>query len=118
MILGENAADLGRSAVFVVGGGLYDDRHPARTVTLVNDLFVVGSIEALARPALDRALNVVVGHALGASGLDRAAQARIPGRISSAAPGRDRDFLRKLAKELTALRVDRSLETLYLRPFT
>jgi hypothetical protein len=68
--------------------------------------------------ALDRAIDVVVRHALRAGRLDGAAQARISGRIPAARFRRNRDLFGKLAEKIPALGVDRALEPFHLGPLT
>src|SRR5438477_3246779 len=114
MILRKNAAHFRGRAVLVVGGGFNNDRSAARTIAFVNNLFETGGLDALAGATFDRALNVVVRHTLGARCLDRAPKAWIAVGISTAGFRSDGDFLRELAKDLAAFRVDRAFETLDL----
>src|SRR5581483_1843329 len=117
MILRENAAQLRRGAVAIIGRGFDDDGDASGSVALVNNFFQRGGIAAFAGAALDRALDVVVRHALTARGLDRATQTRIRVGIAAADLGRDCNFFCELAENLAALGVNRALEALYLRPF-
>ena len=80
--LGEDGAHLRDGARRVVGGGFDDDRDAVRRVTLVDDLFVGGRV--LAGGALDRRLDLVLGHVEVAAVLHRAAQRRIGIRIGAA----------------------------------
>src|SRR5690606_27049532 len=56
-VLFEGVLDVGRGALAVVGQGLNDDRHAARRVTLVHQLFGIGARQ-FARAAFDGAVNV------------------------------------------------------------
>src|SRR2546428_12288222 len=116
MILAEDAPNLGGGAVLIVGRDFDNDRHPARRIALVNDLIEVLRLVPLAGAALDRALDVIVRHALRTRRLDGAAQAQIAIGIAPAGFRCDGDFLRQFAENLAAFRVDRAFETLDLRP--
>ncbi len=78
----ERGAHVGGGAVAVVGEHLDDDRHPARPIALVADLLVSVGVAALG--FLDRALDVVLGHVLGARGQNGGAQPRVHVRIGDA----------------------------------
>ena len=102
-MLGEDRADRAAGAVAVVGKRLDDHRHATRPVALVADRFVVVGVAA--RRLLDRALDVVLGHVLGARGLNGEAQARVHVRVGQPCLGRNRDLARELGKQLGARRV-------------
>ena len=74
-VLREDRADRAAGAVAVVGQRLDDDGDAARAVALVADRLVVLGVAA--GGLLDGALDVVLGHVLGARGLDGEAQARV-----------------------------------------
>src|SRR5690606_3764549 len=74
----------------------------------VTDLLVARALE-LAGAALDRALDVVLRHALRLRLLDRETQAGIRCRIAAAAAGPDRDLSSELRAALAALSVLRAL---------
>src|SRR6202040_3595634 len=93
VVLGEDASDLGGGAVFVIGGRLHNYRHATRAVTFVNNLIKMRGFVSFAGAAFDRALDVIVRHALCTRRLDRAAQPRIGARIATAALCGDRYFL-------------------------
>jgi hypothetical protein len=114
---GKDAADFSGGAVFVVGGRFHNHGHATWPITFVNNLLKMRGLVVFAGAALDRALDVVVRHALSTRRLDRAAQPRIGVWIATATFCSDRDFLRQLAKNLPAFGVNRALEPLYLRPF-
>src|SRR6266436_6739325 len=118
IILAKDASNLCGCSVLIVGCGFDDHGDTARRIALVNDLIEVLRLVALARATFDCALNVIVRHALRACHLDRTAQTRVPARIATTCFRGDGDFLRQLAEDLAAFRVDRAFETLDLRPFT
>ena len=74
-------------------------------------------IGALAGAAFDRALDVVVRHALRAGRLDHAAEPGIARRIAATDLRRDADLLRELAEDRAAFDVERAFEALNLGPF-
>src|SRR5690606_33116821 len=82
---------------------------------LVRDLLVVHPLQ-LARPLLDRALDVVLGHRGVLRGVDRRAESRVTGRIATPLLGGDRDFPNELGEQRTALRIGRGLVVLDLFP--
>jgi hypothetical protein len=96
--LGEGRAHLAGRAIAVVGQHLDDDGDAARSVALVADLVV--ALGVAAGCLLDRAVDVVLGHVLGARGEHRRAQARIHGGVGQAELGGDGDFTRELAEQL------------------
>src|SRR5690606_4946971 len=71
------------------------------------DLLVADALE-LAGAALDRAVPVVLRHALRLRLVDGEPQPRIRGRITAARAGRDRDLADQLREDLAALRVLRA----------
>ena len=89
-MLAEAGAHGARGAVAVVGQRLDDHRDAAGAVALVADLVVVLGVAALA--ALDRPLDVVLGHVGGLGRLDRGAQARVERRVGQPALGRHLDL--------------------------
>src|SRR6266576_6036771 len=118
MILAKDAPNLGSGAVLIVGRDFDNDRHPARRIALVNDLIEVLRLVPLAGAALDRALDIIIRHALRTRRLDGAAQAQIAIGIAPAGFRSDGDFLRQFAEDLAAFGIDRAFETLDLRPLT
>src|ERR1043166_3013540 len=114
-VLAEDAADLCGGAILVVGRRFDDQGDSAGPIALVHDLLNLRRVDALTGAAFDRALDVIVGHALRARCLDGAAQSRVAVRIAATALGGNADFLRQLAKNLTALGVDRAFKSLDLR---
>src|SRR4030095_6738994 len=117
MILAKDTANLGGRSVLIVGRSFNDHCHTAWRITLVNDLIEMLRVIALAGAAFDCALDIIVRHALGPRRLDRAPQTRSALGIATAGFSGDGDFLRQLAEDLAAFRVDRAFETLDLRPF-
>ena len=100
---GEGRAHFAGGAVAVIGQDLDDHRDAARPVAFVADLLVALAIAA--GGLLDRALDIVLRHVLGAGGNDGGAQAWIHHRIGQAELGRDGDFARELAEQLGLHRV-------------
>src|SRR5260370_11859938 len=109
-------ASLWGGAVFVGGGSLDDNRDAAGTIAFVDNLFEIDRFDALAGPAFNGAINIVVRHTLRASRLNCAAKTRVSVRIAAAGFCGDGDLLGKLAEDLTAFCVDCAFETLDLRP--
>jgi len=72
----------------------------------------------LAGPALDRALDRVLGHVVGQGLVDRQAQARVAAEIRAAHLGRDRDLADEFGKQLAALGILAFLAVLNIGPFT
>ena len=105
--LGEVGADVGGRAVAVVGHRLDDDGRASGPVALVADLVVI--LRIAAGRLVDGALDVVLGHVLGAGGEDRGAQARVHVGIGHAHLGRDGDFAGELGEHLGAHRVHLAL---------
>src|SRR5690606_28505206 len=66
-VLAERVSHLGYGAGPIVGHAVDDHRGAADTVTFVANFFVIGIVRT-ARAALDRALDVVLGH-VGIGGL-------------------------------------------------
>src|SRR5690606_40322258 len=73
-------------------------------VALVTHFLVARALE-LARAALDRALHVVLGHALRFRFLEREAQTRIRSGIAASGAGSDRDLADQFREDLAALGV-------------
>src|SRR5919112_4748339 len=115
-VAGHRRADLHGRPVLVVGQALDEDGDPAGRVALVGDGLVVHAAGLGARPALDRAVDVVVGHRRLLRLLDGVEQRRVAGGVTAARAGRDLDVLDELGEELAALGVDRGLLVLRRRP--
>src|SRR3989442_1333409 len=83
---------------------LDQDRHAARAVALVEDLF---ERAAVARPggAVDRALDVVLGHADGPGFLDGHAQTEVRLGIPATLPCGEHDVARRPSERLSFLSV-------------
>src|SRR6266568_4111321 len=96
----ERGAHVGRGPVAVVGEHLDDDRHAAGPIALVADLLVSVGVAALG--LLDRALDVVLGHVLGAGGQDGGAQPRVHVRIGHPELRRHGDLACELREQLGA----------------
>jgi hypothetical protein len=63
-------ANLGDGARWVVGHGIDEEGHAARTVSLVRDFLILDALE-LARAFLDGSLDVLLGHRRLFGGVDR-----------------------------------------------
>src|SRR5262249_18316978 len=74
---GEDRTYLARRAIAIVGQGLDDEADAACAESLVANLLVIRAASLLA--LLDRALDIVLWHVLGARRLDRASEPRIHG---------------------------------------
>src|SRR5205085_10923807 len=85
-------------------------------VTLVNDVLIIHAFQ-LARALLDRALDVFLGHRVGARRVDGGAESRVAARVAAAVFGGDRYFTDDLREQGTALRVSGRLVVLDLLPF-
>ena len=105
--LGEIGADVGGGAVAVVGHRLDDQRDAAGAVALVADLIVI--IALAADRLVDGALDIVLGHVLGAGRQNGRAQARVHGRVGHPHLRRHRDFAGELGEHLRANRVHPAL---------
>src|SRR5690606_28957283 len=97
-ILGEIGAHIGGGAVAVVGQRLNDDGDAARAIALIADLVVILAVGA--RCLLVGAVDIVLGHGLGAGIGHGQAQPGIEGGIGLAHLGGDGDFARPLGKDL------------------
>ena len=98
--LGEIGAHLARRAVAVVGQRLDDERDAAGHAALVAHLVVI--LAFAARRLLDGAVDIVLGHVLGARGLHGETQARVHRGVGHTHLGGDGDFTRELAEDLGA----------------
>src|SRR6185295_17481723 len=78
----ENLADLRRCAIAIVSHDLAEDGCATRAVALVEHFLHLAAGD-LARAALDRPLNIVLGHADGFGVVDRVPQAEIGVRIAA-----------------------------------
>ena len=92
-------------SVSVVGQNIAHDGDAARSISFVEDLLHVPSGE-LARPFLDRSLNVVLGHPSGTGVGQWDPESCVGVRISSPEAGGDHQSLGDLAPELATLIVD------------
>ena len=104
-------------SVFVVRDCLNDYRNASRSRGFAHDFKKLG-IRTDAGCAGNRAINVVFRHAFCSGALHGGAQARVGIRVGTSLARRNRDFFHKLAEQLSALGVSRSLFMLYLAPFT
>src|SRR5690606_31805767 len=87
-----------------------------RPVALVPDLLVDGAFDR-PDPALDGALDVVVGHRGGLGLLDGGGECRVEVGITAAFAGGDLDPLRQLGEQLAAGRVLAALAVFDVCPF-
>ena len=100
---GEIGAHFAGGAVAVVGQRLDDDRDAAGRIALVAHLVVILALAA--GRLFDGALDVVLGHVLGAGCEHGGAQARVHGRVGQAELRRHGDFARELGEDLGAHRI-------------
>ena len=102
--LGQDRAYVGRRAVLVVGGRLDDDRHAARAVALVHDLFELLAFAAASR-LLDGALDRVEWHVLGAGAFDRQPEPEVAVDVTAAGSRGNADLAAHLREDGAALDV-------------
>ena len=100
VVLGERRAHRAGGAVAVVGQRLDDDGDAARGRSPRSGS--PRSCRLAAQRLLDGALDIVLGHVLGARGLDREPQPRVHARIGRADLGGDRDLAGELGEQLGA----------------
>src|SRR5690606_36061283 len=93
-------AHVGSGAIAVVGQRLDDDRHATRAIALIADFVIVLAVRA--DRLLDGAIDIVLGHGLGARVDHRQAQTRIERGVGHAHLGSNGDFARQLGKDLRA----------------
>ena len=115
-VAGDRGADLHRGPVAVVGEALDEQRDALRAVDLVHDRLVVDAAAVEATAALDRGVDVLVGHRLLLRLLDGVVERRVAGQVGAAHLGRDLDVLDQLGEQLAALGVDDRLLVLRGRP--
>src|SRR3954451_7522773 len=115
-VAGHRRADLHRRPVLVVGEALDQHRDTAGGIALVGDRLVVGAAGLQAGAALDRPVDVVVGHRGLLRLLDGVVERRVARRVTAAGARRDLDVLDQLGEELAALGVDARLLVLRRRP--
>src|SRR5262249_26868865 len=114
-VLGECMPDVGHGARTVVGHAIDDDRGTGDAVTLVADFLVVHALQ-IAGAALDRALNVVLGHVVVVRLVHRQTQAWIGRGVAAAHARCDRNFLDQARENLAALGVLLAFAVLYVCP--
>ena len=101
-------ANFAHDSIAVAGHHLNQQAHAARAVTLKSH-FIQGLAFQIAGAALNRALNIVVGHVFALGRQNSGAQARIGIRISSTGTRRDRQFANYLGENLATAGVRSSL---------
>ena len=111
----EVVAHIGRGTVAVVGQGLDHDRDAAGAVALVGHCFVLGLVAALS--ALDDALDVIVGYAVGLGLRDQRGQLGVGGGVAAALFNSDRDLTADLGENLGAGAVGLFLFAFNVVPF-
>src|SRR2546426_11205288 len=104
-ISGEQVPDIAGSAVAVVGEDLDQYRDPAWGVPLVQDRLERRPFGP-ASPALNRTLDVVVGHPGFAPVVDRRTQARVAVGVAPALLSGDGDLAGQLAEQLAPHKID------------
>ena len=108
-------AHIGRGAVAVVGQGLDHDGDAAGAVTLIGDCLILGLVAALG--ALDNALDVIVGHAVGLGLGNQSRQLGVGSGIAAALLNGHGDLAADLSENLGAGAVGLFLFTLDVIPF-
>src|SRR3989338_4171179 len=98
-------ADLGGSAVFVVGDDFYDKSGFSGAESFVGQFFQ-SNIAEFSATALNRPLNVVFGHVNGARAVNGDAERKIHFRVAALARG-NRDDVGDFGKNRTAFGVSR-----------
>src|SRR5262249_6381212 len=112
----EIASDVACGSIAIVGGALDHDRHAARPVSFICELFdVVGA--GAAGTFFNGALNIVVGHALRFGSVDRLAQAKVGVDVAASQLGRHDDLARHLGVDHALLGINHSLLPLDIGPF-
>ncbi|MNV89726.1 hypothetical protein D3C71_1840440 [compost metagenome] len=109
-------ADFGHGAGTVVGQAVDDDRRAGQAVAFVADFLVVRAFQAT-HAALDRALDVVLGHVRVHGLVDRQAQARVGVGIAAAKLGGHGDFLDQARPDLAPLGVSSGFLVFDIGPF-
>lgn len=108
-------AHIGRGAVAVVGQGLDHDGDAAGAVTLIGDCLILGLVAALG--ALDNALDVIVGHAVGLGLGNQSRQLGVGSGVAAALLNGHGDLAADLSENLGAGAVGLFLFTLDVIPF-
>src|SRR3989338_9468023 len=108
-------ADLGGSAVFVVGDDFYDKSGFSGAESFVGQFFQ-SNIAEFSATALNRPLNVVFGHVNGAGAVNGDAERKIHFRVAALARG-NRDDVGDFGKNRTAFGVYRRFLPFGRRPF-
>ena len=86
-------AQLGNSAVTIIGNYLHDEANAVWCISLVDDFLEFGAFK-LARAPLNRPLDIVLGHVCLFGTVNSQPQAWVRLRIAAPLPCRDGDFLR------------------------
>ncbi|CAG9237355.1 hypothetical protein PSP6_740025 [Paraburkholderia tropica] len=100
----------------VVGHGVDDDRRAADAVAFVADFFVVRAVDAT-HAALDRAVDVVLGHVRVIGLVDGQTQTRVRVDFAPAHARRHLDFLDEPRPDLAALGISRGFLVFDVGPF-
>src|SRR5882724_3584198 len=108
-------ADLGHSAIAIVGHRLNQHRDAAWTIAFIRNL-VVGHALFGAGAAADCPIDRIVGHVAGLSVEDGLAQPRVRVGIASAGAGGNGNLFDELGKEFAALGVSSALFMLNRMP--
>ena len=114
-VFGEGVAHIRDGAHAVVGHAIDHYGRALDAVAFVADFLVVHAFQ-VATAALDRALDVVLGHVLLIRLVDRQAQPRIAVEIAAAQPRGNGDFLDEPGENLAALGVLRGFLVLDISP--
>ena len=114
-VFGKGMAHVGHGARLVVCHAVHHHRRPVDAVTLVAYFGILHALQ-FAAAALDRALDIVLGHVVGIGLVHRQAQARIARRIAPAHARGYRDLLDQSGEYLAALGILLALAVLDICP--
>src|SRR5690606_4013941 len=101
----------------VIGHAIHQNGSAPWAIAFIADFFEVGTV-AIARAALNGALDVVFGHVGGGGFVPGEAQTRIGIRIGPAVPSCHRDFTNNFRPELAAFGILPAFAVLDVCPFT
>src|SRR5699024_4292437 len=116
-VAGEGDPDVGGGPVAVVGQALHEYRHSPGCIAFVEHCLPVGTYGFSPGPALDGAVDVVVGNRGALCLLDGVEEGRVAGGVASADAGGNFDVLHHFCEEFAPLRIVGSLLVLGRRPF-
>ena len=115
-VFGKGMAHIRDSAHAVVGHAIHQYGRARDTITFVAYFFIIHPFQ-IATAALDRALDIILGHVLLIGLIDRQAQPWITVDITTAEPRCNGNFLDEPGENLAALGVLRGFLVLDISPF-